>query len=205
MSSTPRFTESQWREYYDAMEGLPARETLVFALDRFDAEGAPAGAQSVDVGCGEGRDAIEMLRRGWHVFAFDGQPEAIRRLLIRSDRPPNAPLEARVVSFEEADWPRANLVNASFSLPFCPPEVFPTLWGRVIESLLPGGRFSGQLFGDRDDWAGEERMTHHTRAEVEWLLTPFTIEHFVEEERDGATATGTPKHWHVFHLVVRKN
>ena len=48
-------------------------------------------------------------------------------------------------------------------------------------------------------------MTHHTRAKVESLLAPFAIEHFVEEERDGTTANGSPKHWHLFHIVARKN
>jgi SAM-dependent methyltransferase len=204
MSAAPRFTEAQWREYYDAMKGLPARETLVFALERFAAERMSPDARAVDVGCGEGRDAAEMLRRGWRVFAFDGQPEAIHRLLSRPDLPPDAPLEARVMSFEEVDWPPVNLVNASFSLPFCPPEAFPTLWGRMVASLLPGGRFAGQLFGNRDGWAGEKGMTHHTRVEVERLLAPFAVEHFVEDEHEGTTANGTPKRWHLFHIVARK-
>jgi hypothetical protein len=26
----------------------------------------------------------------------------------------------------------------------------------------------------------------------------------VEEERDGTTAMGTPKHWHIFHIVARR-
>jgi SAM-dependent methyltransferase len=186
------------------MAGQPPRETLVIALDRFDAEGVPMDAQGVDIGCGEGRDTVEMLRRGWGVFAFDGQPEAIRRLLARPDLPPAPRLEAHVLRFEEAHWPLANLVNASFSLPFCPPDAFLALWADILASLLPGGRFCGQLFGDRDGWAGEPSMTHHTRAGVEALLAPLAIEHFVEEERDGTTANGSPKHWHLFHIVARK-
>src|SRR5690606_11525420 len=32
----------------------------------------------------------------------------------------------------------------------------------------------------------------------------LTIEHLEEEEDDGTTPRGTPKHWHIWHLVVRK-
>lgn len=47
-------------------------------------------------------------------------------------------------------------------------------------------------------------MTHHTRAEAEKLLAPLVVERFYEEERDGTTVSGAPKHWHIFHIVARK-
>src|SRR5258708_30442219 len=47
-------------------------------------------------------------------------------------------------SFHESTWPTCDLVNASFSLPFCAPERFPEVWERIVESLRPGGRFCGQ-------------------------------------------------------------
>src|SRR6266480_3626651 len=61
-----------WTRYYDAAGEQP-RETLLFALDRFDAEaGAEVGGLfAVDLGCGTGRDSIELLRRGWRVLAID--------------------------------------------------------------------------------------------------------------------------------------
>jgi hypothetical protein len=33
---------------------------------------------------------------------------------------------------------------------------------------------------------------------------PFEIIEFIEEEKEGSTAAGTNKHWHVFHFIVRK-
>jgi tellurite methyltransferase len=35
-------------------------------------------------------------------------------------------------------------------------------------------------------------------------LSGFKVEWLLEEERDGHTATGEPKHWHVFHIVAFK-
>jgi SAM-dependent methyltransferase len=197
-------TDAEWSAYYDAMENTPPRDTLLFALSQFDDGTKPGSA--IDLGCGEGRDTVELLRRGWHVLAVDGQEEGIRRLLARPDLPPNAILTTQATRYEELRLAEnsALLVNASFSLPFCSPDYFAVLWQQVLSSLVSGGRFSGQLFGDRDGWAGRDTMTHHTRAEVEVLLAPLLVERFDDEERDGTTVSGTPKHWHIFHIVARK-
>jgi SAM-dependent methyltransferase len=197
-------TDAEWPAYYDAMENTPPRDTLLFALSRFSDEKKPASA--IDLGCGEGRDTVELLRRGWHVLAIDGQEEGIRRLLARLDLPPNAVLRTQAARYEDVRLAEnsALLVNASFSLPFCSPGYFPTLWQQILSSLVSGGRFSGQLFGDRDGWAGCDTMSHHTRAEAEKLLAPLLVERFDEEEREGTTISGAPKPWHIFHIVACK-
>ena len=194
---------NEFSEYYEAAGDEP-RDTLVEALRRFDHEG-PRERFAVDLGCGAGRDTLELLRRGWRVLALDGTAEAIARLRRQQDVTKRewSRLETRVAPFEEAEWPAADLVNSSFALPFCRPQAFPSLWRRIETSLRPGGRFSGQLFGNRDGWADERDLTFHTRAEVEALLAGFEVERLDEMEENGATATGKPKHWHLFHVVVR--
>jgi tellurite methyltransferase len=194
---------SDWTNYYGAV-GLEPRTTLLEALRRFDKEGS-RGRFAVDLGCGTGGDTVELLRRGWQVLALDGQAEAIDRLLaldLAEDE--RARLEARVSRFERAAWPPADLVNASFALPFCLPVDFPAVWGRIEDSLFPGGRFSGHLFGDRDEWSDEDDMTFQTRAEAEALLSRLEVELFDEVEEDGSTAVGKQKHWHLFHVVARR-
>jgi hypothetical protein len=94
-------------------------------------------------------------------------------------------------------------VNASFSLPFCPQQEFTRVWQKIVDSLRPGGRFCGQLFGEHDDWAGSGVVVQ-TRAELRGLLAPFEVELLDEFDQDGKTAVGTRKHWHVYHLVARK-
>jgi tellurite methyltransferase len=194
-----------WTRYYEAT-GTEPRSTLLEALRRFDEEG-PRERFAVDLGCGTGRDTVELLRQGWNVLALDGTDEAIERLLARDDlsEDDRRRLETRVSRFENAEWPAADLVNSSFALPFCPPGDFPALWEERIErSLRPGGRFSGHLFGDRDGWSDEDDMTFHSRAEVEALLAQFDVELLEEVEEDGETAVGAEKHWHLFHVVARR-
>jgi tellurite methyltransferase len=194
--------DSDWRDYYERTSGRPPRRTLLFALERFGAEGG--GRKAVDLGSGDGRDTIELLRRGWSVIAIDAEPAAIERLRSRRDLPRDAALATLVARFEDATWPPADLVNASFALPLCPAERFSTVWARVVQSLVPGGRFAGQLFGERDEWAGEPGITHLARAEAERLLDGLAVELFEEEEIDTATPYGKPKHWHLFHIVAQR-
>ena len=194
--------EKNWAEYYEATADRAPRGTLLEALARFAPSDAPHCA--VDLGCGDGRDTIELLRRGWSVLAIDSEPAAIARLQARPDIPVDARISCLRQRFEDATWPPADLVIASFSLPLCPPQRFPELWGRIVASLKPGGRFSGQLYGDRDGWAGRPGMTHMSRAATERLLSEMIVELFEEEETDSVTPRGKPKHWHIFHIVARR-
>ncbi len=197
--------QRDWPGYFEAVAGKPARETLLLALDRFDREPSMHGPRlAVDLGCGEGRDTAELLRRGWRVLAIDGHPDAFRRLLERADLPHRDRLGTALAPFEGFTVPTCDLVNASFSLPFCPPEAFGALWESIVAAIGPGGRFSGQLFGDRDTWASFPDRSHQTREHALALLDPFELERFDEDEKPGADAFGTPKHWHVFHVVARK-
>jgi tellurite methyltransferase len=196
-----------WSRYYDAAGEQP-RETLLFALERFDAEAGAKGRRlfAVDLGCGTGRDTVELLQRGWRVLAIDAEAEAIQRLLRRGDLRfgSRARLHTQIARFEDARWPEADLINSSYALPFCPPNQFSAVWDRIVASLRPGGRFSGHLFGGRDGWATQPDMSFQTRQDAEMLLRGLEVEHFDEVEEDGKTAVGDPKHWHLFHVVARK-
>jgi len=197
-------TTRDWPGYFAVTQGRPPRDTLLEALNRFSSEPADRTRSAVDLGCGEGRDTAELLRRGWKDRAIDGHPEGIQRLVARDDLAYPERLNTQLAAMERVELPRCDLLNASFSLPFCQPDHFDALWARIVEAIEPGGRFAGQLFGDRDDWASIEDRSHHTRSQVEALLTPFEVETLKEEERDGQDCTGAGKHWHAFHIVARK-
>lgn len=207
--------QERWSNYYKAIKGRPPRETLLKALDCFeslvpsvDAEGVkdkPPVGFAVDLGCGEGRDTVELLRRGWRVLGIDGQEEAIAHLRNRDDVDLTL-LDTHIEKFEDLVLPDASidLINASFCLPFCAPNAFPHLWTTIISALRPGGIFCGHLFGDRDSWAGYAKSHHLTRSQVDELLQPFELEWFDEEDHPGKTALGEDKHWHIFNIVARK-
>lgn len=188
-------TESTWADYYAANEGRAPRDLLLDVLGRFAMPG-----DAVDLGCGAGIDTLAMLDRGWTVCAIDAESEAIERLRARAgDRPE---LSSERASMEDADLPPADLVWASYSLFFCDPGRFPEVWTRIRAAVRPGGRFAGEILGDRDTWAAMADRTAMTRSDAEALFDGWTVERFEEEENDGEACSG-PKHWHLFHVIAQ--
>lgn len=193
---------SGWSAYYRAVEGRQPRETLLSALKAFHQEGRVSG-QAIDLGAGSGRDALVLLRRKWSVLAIDGNAEGLGRL--RQAAPPDAALTLWHQRFEEIiRLPGSHLINASFSLPFCPPAAFPGLWSLIRRSLAPGGRFAGQLLGEGDEWAADPGVTAFTREALPSLFAGFHVEKLEEEKRQSATAKGKSKYWHLYHIVLQR-
>src|SRR5690606_2231809 len=75
--------DEHWPAYYAVTVDRPPWRTVLTALDRFATEDAATGRgprSAVDLGCGAGRDAREILRRGWRVLAIDRELAAIAAL-----------------------------------------------------------------------------------------------------------------------------
>src|SRR5215218_2326809 len=165
-----------WAAYYDKLRDRPPRRTLLAALDRFGT--TPPGAIALDLGCGDGRDAVEMLRRGWQVIAVDAEPEALHQLQARP-LPPDSSVTPVIARLEEVPVPLGTLlVNSSFAMPLCEPEAFQGLWARIREDLPSGGRFSGQWYGSRDSWVGRPGMTFLSREDALAMLDGLDLEMF---------------------------
>jgi SAM-dependent methyltransferase len=190
---------TDWAGYYAWSAGRRPRPLLLAACQEL---GVGQDRMAIDLGCGEGTDALELLAHGWLVMAVDAEPAGLA--LLRARIPPAAAGRVQVLcaSFTEADLPRAHLIHAGFSLPFCPPQEFPALWTRIRQSLAPGGVFAGQLSGTRDTWADDPDMTFCTRHQAEVLLDGLDILRLEETERDGHAFSG-PKHWHTFDILAR--
>jgi tellurite methyltransferase len=188
-----------WTDYYEANDDREPREMLVQVLDAF----GPGEHDAVDLGCGSGIDTLAMLRRGWRVLATDAEPEAIQR--VRRRVPPELAdrLRTELTAMEDVELPTSDLVWAGFSLFFCDPDRFAEVWTKVRAAIRPGGRFAGQLLGDRDTWAGDEGISSFIRSGAERLFDGWDVERFDEEDEDGEACSG-PKHWHVFHVVARR-
>ncbi|MGF1479945.1 MAG: class I SAM-dependent methyltransferase [Cyanophyceae cyanobacterium] len=206
-SAIPPFSQKRWNAYYNTVANRPPRKTILTALAAFEKPGV-----AIDLGCGNGRDTVEILRQNWSVLAIDREPEAIRRLrdrviaqLLARPLPNTDQLSTQIASFEELKLPQpVDLINASFSLPFCASAAFSRVWQQIFEALRSGGRFCGHLFGDRDSWCDRQLINCFTRQQVENLLKPYTLELFEEEEHPGQTPLGEERYWHIFHIVAQK-
>ena len=188
--------EIKWEDFYKITKDKPHWPMLAQAVSLLSRKG-----NALDLGCGAGRDTRYLLEQGFYVTAVDSNAHAIALL---ADFPQDH-LRAVQSSFGDFEFETYDLVNAQFALPFTPKARFHEVFARVKRSLLAGGIFVGQFFGVHDEWnTPENHMTFFTREQAEDELTGLKVVEFREEDVDGHVADGTPKHWHMFHIIVQR-
>jgi tellurite methyltransferase len=197
-----------WPDYYAVTVDRPAWDTVTSAADLFADEDAAAPAPrprlAVDLGCGAGRDTRELLRRGWRVLAVDAEASAIDAVRAATTADDLPRLETAVADIGSFPIPPCDLVVASVSLQFLDADAYASVFERVTGALPPGGRFSGYLYGDRDEAAADPAYTCPSPAAIRDLLASFDLEHWSEREEDGHMALGDPHHLHLIEVVARR-
>lgn len=200
------FAKANWPEFYEhTKDNAEPHGTLLQAYNLFQAEGKQAGF-AIDLGSGTGRDTLFLLKKGWKVLAIDAEELAIEILLNRVDSKLLPNLQVMTNTFSQMILPEdIDLINASYALPFCPPEDFSKVWKHISDSIAIDGRFSGHFLGDRDAWTTIPDRTHLTFEEVQALFEDhFEIEYFNEIKGEYPLANGQMKYWHLFHVVAKK-
>lgn len=186
-----------WSPFYEKTRNAPHHALVEEAAGYVANRG-----RALDVGAGALRDSKYLLSLGFDVVALDASEYMIAAAAY-VDSPNFLAVQS---AFTEYDFgsKRFDLVSAMYSLPFCEPATYDTVFDSIVESLKPGSIFCAILFGDRDTWATNPEMTFHTRVQAEARLAGLEILKFDEIEEDGETSVGVPKHWHTFHFIVRK-
>ena len=157
----------------------------------------------IDLGCGAGRDTVFLIKNGWKVIAIDKEDteNIIRNSLNEEEQ--NS-LKFVKQDFENVILESCNLLVANASLSFCHKKYFNELWNKIMTSITEDGYFVGNFFGINDTWAKRDNMTFFTKDEVLNLFNSFEIINFREIEKDGKTALGVNKHWHLFNVISKK-
>lgn len=206
INTTSHSNTGEWNDYYEhTLHASKPHHTLQIAIRNFKIEGKSSGL-AVDLGTGTGRDALFLLKNGWHALAIDNEQQALDIVLNRAAQDNLYNLETHLSSFADMILPDdIDLVNASLSLPFCPTKAFPTCWKNIIDHLAINGRFAGHFFGEKDEWASKGSLSTFSYEEVLLLFkNDFEIEYFRIEEGSDKTAEGSIKYWHIFHVVAKK-
>ncbi|REE02045.1 class I SAM-dependent methyltransferase [Marinoscillum furvescens] len=195
-----------WNEHVELFNGksTPPAATLTKALELLKSQTENTSKRAIDLGCGSGSDTMALIQQGWQVLAIDQEAKIIQHLVQQLPAPLPS-LTTRCTTFEALETlPPADLINASFSLPFCNPAHFDQLWDTITSSLVQGGYFAGHFFGPEDDWAPNPSMIFHDTMAIEQLFRGFRIAAHKEVNKTGKTISGDSKHWHVHHLVACK-
>lgn len=195
-----------WSSFYDRAAGWGPSVPLLRAIEKFQNEGTKLKKlTAVDLGCGEGRDTAELLKRGLHVIAIDSEADAIERICQRIDILPNdiKRLQTLVAPIEKAEWGKVDLINANLVLHLLSRDELPQIWKRITKSLKHGGRFSGTIVGKQDRRC--QQATRFSQPEIEELFEEsFAIE-FINESQDLVKRLDQTHYTsHTFEVVARK-
>lgn len=189
---------NSWQTYHENTKERSPSKSLVQALNLVQERDT-----ALDLGAGALTDTKYLLENDFKkVVAVDSEPS----IADRGEQINDPRLEINVNRFENFEFAQNtfDLINAQFSLPFTHPTSFEDVFVKVKNSLKQGGIFVGQLFGDRDEWANDPKITFHTREQALELLSDLEVIEFNEEEKDGTTASGSKKHWHFFRVLAQK-
>jgi SAM-dependent methyltransferase len=168
-------------------------------LWRFLADLTP-GAEILELGCGGGRDAEEMIRLGFRVTPTDGSPAMAAQAEQRLGCP------VRVMTFQalgaEAEF---DAVWAPNSLLHARAAALPDIFARIRRALRPGGRFCAGF--KRGEGEGYDSLGRYYNFPTEAALRDayaaagpwrsLDIEH-----QSGGGYDGVPRDWLIF-LAVR--
>jgi tellurite methyltransferase len=190
---------TDWSNYYTKHASRKPREQVVRAIELCTNKDS-----ALDLGAGTLVESTFLLQSGFNkVIALDNSPE-IKKFAEDLD-PKHFSLE--ISTFQDFKFAENNfdLINAQYALPFHGPENFKEFIEKIKNSLKSGGVFVGQFFGINDSWnTSESKLEFQTKEEVLELLSGLKIVEFQEEKKDGKTAAGLDKHWHVFHFIAVK-
>lgn len=190
-------TDTDWEKYYHQTNQKPISKLLLQALTYEIPQKI-----AIDLGAGGLRESKYLLEHDFDVTAVDSEPAMeIEAKKITSDRFRYFVTSLQTFNFEQNYY---GLAIAIYSLPFISPKNFLSVFQNIQASLVKDGLFCGQLFGNRDGWNTNTTMTFHTESQARALFHDMDILFFHEEEKDGTTASGNTKHWHVFHVIARK-
>ena len=124
-----------WDEKYASMELVwnlgPNQSVRNYFTDK-------KAGHIVDLGCGEGRNAIWLAQQGWTVTAVDFSSVALSKALALSQR------AGVTLALEHADLTQWESASPSFDAALLcyihfPAAVRAKLWRSAYESLVPGG------------------------------------------------------------------
>lgn len=193
----PSQERKPWLEYVEKTKERPPKPLVVNAL-RF----VEHRDEALDLGAGALNNSKYLLEQDFkHVTAVDQEniaPEIAGGLSEKKFTYFTSGFDNFSFSPDTFDF-----ISAQYSLPFS--TALDDLVAKIIKALKPGGIFTGQFFGIKDEWNKTgSGMSFVSREHIEELFLGLEVLELREEEKDEAPVIGKIKHWHIFHFIVRK-
>ncbi len=154
--------------------------------------------KSLDIGCRDGRDAINLAKEGFVVEALDSDEECVKNILVNTNI---TPIVSRIEDFkiQEKNY---DLISCQYVLHFLSKEVTKDVIYRMVEGAKVGGIIVFTLLGNKDDWKNVWSVWQKEEFTQYLSTLPVDIFKVITEEGMGKTRKGPLKYWHVFNIVL---
>ena len=191
-----KISNNNWNEYYKKVKKNP-RKLLVKAIKY-----AKNKNYALDLGAGNLRDTRYLLKNKFmHIDAVDKSKEIYQFAKELN----NEKITIYRMTFNKFNFDKKyDLINAQYSLPFMNKKDLFKVLPKIKKSLNKSGIFTGEFFGVRDSQNRDKSMTFLDIKEAKKIFNNLKLIYFYEEEKDGKTAIGEEKHWHIFHFIAKK-
>lgn len=158
------------------------------------------GNTAIDLGCGAGNDTEFLISKGFKVTAIDNNEQVKSILESRILNSEN--LGIIIDDFSKIDLPKADLVNANFSMHYVK-ENFDCFMTNLLKNAInPSGVFIGNFLGKEDDW--KENITAVEKEKLLEYFKDFNIFYFSEEKYYQDATSKKNKFWHVYTVIAQK-
>ena len=157
---------------------------------------------ALDIAAGALNETKDMIKRSFEVTAIDYNPgivELAKEIGSTKLKAINSTMEDFAYGVNKYDY-----IIAMFALPFISPNKFDEVFAKITKSLKPDGVFALHLFGNKDEWAGNPKMSIFDVEGARNLIKDLSILKFKEIEKPTRIANGQMKRGHIFQIIVQK-
>ena len=159
------YFRTQYEKCYDQEEYYWGLEPAPFLRDLLEIAGKnPAELKVLDIGCGEGKDAVYMAQQGCDVSAFDITQSGIRKTKLLAEKRGvkiNA-FVADINDFETSD--KFDIVYSTGTIQYLFSDRIEAFFEKIKDMVNVGGYVYFNVFVDKPflelppDWDKEEKM-----------------------------------------------
>lgn len=198
---------TQYEKYYEGEEYYWGLEPASFCAELIEITGKnPTGLRVLDIGCGEGKDAVYMAERGCEVTAFDITESGIRKAkLLAANR--GVDINAFVADINDFSIDgKFDIIYSTGTIQYLSDDCIESFFEKIKTMVNVGGYVYFNVFVDKPflelppDWDKEEKM---------WKTGDLFV-HFSDWEICKINETifkdnsGGIKHYHCMDTVLAK-
>ena len=174
----------------------------------------PAGSEFLDLGCGQGRDALYMVRQGFTVTAVDNSKEAIEQIEEYVEANNVSQKKIRLfcedISTFKIQKNVFTIINAYNSLQFIPKIKSLDVIGRMKRSIQDEGFIIISAFTVKDPLykkMGNDLRCFFEQDELKTMFSDFRILFYEEGTKEDKGHPGSPlPHTHdIVKMIAQRN